>query len=82
MLELILEWDPEKEWDNIKDHGVNFTDASDVFLDHFRIERHDDDSSDNEDRWQTMGFVDDVLCGLYGAWRRYPYNVGAGCGTF
>jgi len=28
-------------------------------------ERHDDNSSDNEDRWQTMGFIDDVLFVVY-----------------
>jgi uncharacterized protein len=29
------------------------------------MERHDDDSSDKEDRWQTMGFFDDVLFVVY-----------------
>jgi len=63
--ELVFEWDVEKERENIRDHGVNFTDASDVFRDYIRVERHDDDSSDDEDRWQTMGFVDDVLFVVY-----------------
>jgi len=63
--ELVFEWDPDKERENVKDHGVNFTDASDVFSDYVRVERHDDDSSDDEDRWQTMGFVDDVLFVVY-----------------
>jgi uncharacterized DUF497 family protein len=65
MLELVFEWDPVKERDNIREHGVNFTDASDAFYDSGRMERHDDDSSDGEDRWQTMGFVDDVLFVVY-----------------
>jgi uncharacterized DUF497 family protein len=56
-----FEWDSEKERENIRDHGVNFTDASYVFYDYGRMERHDDDSSDGEDRWQTMGFFKDVL---------------------
>ena len=60
-----FEWDPKKERDNIKEHGVNFTDASDVFRDYLRVERHDDDSSGKEERWQTMGFVDDVLFVVY-----------------
>jgi len=63
--ELIFEWDPKKEWENIRDHGVNFTDASDVFRDFIRVERYDDDSIDDEDRWQTMGFVDNVLFVVY-----------------
>jgi uncharacterized DUF497 family protein len=61
MIELVFEWDPEKERENIWLHGVNFTDASYVFYDNSRMERHDDDSSDGEDRWQTMGFFKDVL---------------------
>ena len=38
-------WLPEKEQDNIAKHGINFTDASQIFRDPRRIERHDDDSS-------------------------------------
>ena len=60
-----FEWDMEKEWDNIQLHGINFTDASEVFRDYFRMERHDDDSNDCEDRWQTMGFYNDVLFVVY-----------------
>ena len=65
MIEMVFEWDPQKERENIRLHGINFTDASDVFRDYLRVERRDDDSSDNEDRWQTMGFVDDVLFVVY-----------------
>ena len=65
MIDMVFEWDEEKELENIRDHGVNFTDASDVFRDYLRVERHDDDSGGNEDRWQTMGFVDDVLFVVY-----------------
>ena len=60
-----FEWDLKKEQDNIALHGVNFTDAAEVFRDYFRIERHDDDSSNEEDRWQTMGFFNDVLFVVY-----------------
>jgi uncharacterized DUF497 family protein len=62
---LNFEWDQEKELDNISLHGVNFTDASEVFRDYFRIERHDDDSSDYEDRYQTMGYYHDILFVVY-----------------
>ena len=62
---LEFEWDEDKEQDNIKLHGVNFSDASQVFYDHFRMERHDDDSSGDEERWQTMGFFKDVLFVVY-----------------
>ena len=65
MMELVFEWDSEKEQDNIREHGIDFETAERVFFDCFRMERHDDDSSDSEDRWQTMGFFEDVLFVVY-----------------
>jgi uncharacterized protein len=65
MMELVFEWDPEKERENFEKHGVHFKTAEQVFFDYNRKERHDDDSSDNEDRWQTIGFIDDVLFVIY-----------------
>ena len=62
---MIFEWDPEKERENVKDHGIYFDTAVQAFYDYYRMERHDDDSSIVEDRWQTMGFVDDVLFVVY-----------------
>jgi uncharacterized DUF497 family protein len=58
-------WSPDKEQENIIKHGIGFFDATEVFRDPFRMERHDDDSSDEEDRWQTMGFFNDVLFVIY-----------------
>jgi len=63
--ELIFEWDSEKERDNIREHGIDFEAAERAFFDYHRMERHDDDSSNDEDRWQTMGFFDDVLFVVY-----------------
>jgi hypothetical protein len=54
MSELVFEWDEEKERKNIRDHGVYFIDAAKAFYDYFRIER-----------WQTMGFYEDVLFVVY-----------------
>ena len=65
MMDLIFEWDPEKERDNVKEHGVDFDTAARVFYDYYRKERYDIDSSDNEDRWQTIGFIDEVLFVVY-----------------
>jgi uncharacterized DUF497 family protein len=56
-----FEWDPEKERDNIIKHGISFEIAEAVFDDPLCIERHDDDSSDEEDRWQMMGVAGNVL---------------------
>jgi len=47
MLESVFEWDVEKERENIRIRGIKFADASDVFNDYLRVERHDDDSSEN-----------------------------------
>nr|AGS51891.1 hypothetical protein [uncultured bacterium contig00002] len=58
-------WLPEKERDNIAKHGITFSDAIEVFRDPFRMERHDDDSSNEEDRWQTMGYFNNVLFVVY-----------------
>ena len=58
-------WTPEKEQHNIIKHGINFMDAVEVFRDPFRMERHDDDGSAEEDRWQTMGFFNNVLFVVY-----------------
>ena len=60
-----FEWDPEKERENFEIHGVDFEAAERVFFDPYRMERHDDDSSSTEDRWQTMGFFKKVLFVVY-----------------
>ncbi|MDR1804170.1 MAG: BrnT family toxin, partial [Treponema sp.] len=52
---LEFEWDEDKEQENFRIHGTHFEDAKRVFLDCLRMERHDDDSGNGEDRWQTMG---------------------------
>jgi len=65
MVELVFEWDSEKEQECFREHGIHFDAAALAFYDHFRMERHDDDSSNDEDRWQTMSFVDDVLFVVY-----------------
>ena len=58
MLDLDFEWDVEKDREN-------FETATQVFYDYFRMERHDDDSGEDEDRWQTMGFFNNVLFVVY-----------------
>jgi uncharacterized DUF497 family protein len=58
-------WDPVKAWENIRDHRVFFDDVEFVFDDPRRIKRHDDDSSDNEERWQTIGTAEQILFVVY-----------------
>ena len=65
MMDTEFEWDPKKERENFRLHGIHFERAERVFSDPHRKERHDDDSSYSEDRWQTMGLYNDVLFVVY-----------------
>ena len=58
---MVFEWDPKKEQENIKDHGLSFSVAKFVFSDPERWERFDTAHSDLEDRWQTLALVDRLL---------------------
>lgn len=55
-----FEWDDEKNKINIKKHKLNFSVAKFVFNDENRIEIFDDIHSDNEDRYITIGAIDQV----------------------
>ena len=61
----IVEWDDKKAAINKQKHGVEFEDAALVFADENRLELHDDKHSQDEDRWQVIGMVDDVLFVVY-----------------
>ena len=61
MIDMVFEWDSEKERENFEQHGVHFEAAELVFSDYRRIERRDDDSSVIEDRLQTIGLSKNVL---------------------
>lgn len=62
---LLFEWDEEKAAANIKKHHVDFDDAMRVFEDDYRIEFYDIAHSDEEDRYNTIGMVRDVLFVVY-----------------
>ena len=51
---LWLEWDPHKAIDNLRKHGVDFADAGTVLHDEQAI-TIPDESSDDEDRFVTLG---------------------------
>jgi len=65
MIEMVFEWDDEKERENFEIHKIHFETATQAFYDYFRMERRDEDSNEDEERWQTMGFSDDVLFVVY-----------------
>ena len=62
---MLFEWDEEKAAANLKKHGVDFHDAVRVFNDLDRIEFYDATHSDEEDRYNTIGMVDDILYVVY-----------------
>lgn len=50
-----FEWDPTKAKSNRNKHGVSFGQAATVFHDPNQLSVPDDEHSDLEDRWATMG---------------------------
>ena len=60
-----FEWDDAKAALNLKKHGVDFRDAVRVFYDVNRIEWYDSAHSDEEDRYNTIGMVREVLFVVY-----------------
>ncbi len=50
-----FEWDTNKEKINIQKHGVTFEQASYVFADPFALNKYDNEHSENEDRWISLG---------------------------
>ena len=52
---MIFEYDEEKNQANIKKHGISFRSAARVFFDYDRIEMYDEENSQEEDRYDTIG---------------------------
>ena len=50
-----FEWDPIKAKQNSRRHKVSFERATTVFRDVNQLSVFDEDHSDNEDRWLTLG---------------------------
>ena len=51
-----FEWDPDKESENLKNHGVAFVEAATVFADALSITVRDPDHSQSEDRFIIVGY--------------------------
>ena len=62
---MLFEWDDEKAAINLKKHGVSFQTAALVFYDENRIEMYDPEHSLEEDQYNTIGMVEDVLFVVY-----------------
>jgi uncharacterized DUF497 family protein len=55
-----FDWDPSKAEANVAKHAVAFELAMTVFLDPLAMSRFDDDNSDDEARWVTLGETKDA----------------------
>jgi uncharacterized DUF497 family protein len=53
-----FEWDPAKEKANIHKHKVSFRKAATIFRDPNQLSIYDEEHSEYEDRWVTMGIDD------------------------
>ena len=62
---MLFEWDDEKNAENIRKHGIDFDDAILVFNDRYYVEFYDAAHSIDEDRYNVIGMVDDVLFVVY-----------------
>jgi len=60
-----FEWDPDKEQANFTKHHIHFETAARVFQDENRIEFYDALHSEDEDRYNTIGMVNNVLFVVY-----------------
>jgi uncharacterized DUF497 family protein len=50
-----FEWDEGKAAANLAKHGVDFMDAMSVMLDPLAMTRMDDEHSNEEERWASLG---------------------------
>ena len=60
-----FEWDDEKNKINFAKHGIDFETAMLVFNDLQRIEIYDMEHSKEEDMYNTIGMVNDVIFVVY-----------------
>ncbi|MEQ1763389.1 MAG: BrnT family toxin [Pyrinomonadaceae bacterium] len=51
-----FEWDSVKDAENLKKHGVEMADGIPVFSDPLALDRFDADHSDDEQRFNIIGF--------------------------
>ena len=50
-----FEWDPVKARQNVRKHGINFERAATIFLDPQALSEFDEEHTQEEDRWITLG---------------------------
>ena len=55
MFQFEFEWDPVKARQNLKTHKIAFDRAAAVLLDSQALSKYDEEHSDGEERWMTLG---------------------------
>ena len=50
-----FDWNPQKDNLNIRKHNLSFRQAASIFNDPNQLSIYDEEHSDNEDRWITIG---------------------------
>jgi hypothetical protein len=55
MLRYTLEWDPIKAGENLRKHRISFDRAAEVLLDPLGVSIVDEEHSEREERWVTLG---------------------------
>ena len=55
MFEYSFDWDPVKARNNQRKHRVTFEMAATIFNDPLQVSISDDEHSDDEERWVTLG---------------------------
>ena len=50
-----FEWDDAKAESNLRKHGVDFMEAMSIFADPLMMTRFDDEHSEDEERWVSLG---------------------------
>ncbi len=68
-IEYRFEWDPSKAKNNIEKHGISFREACSVFQDPKALSIYDEEHSQQEERWITLGASNNgnilVICHTY-----------------
>jgi hypothetical protein len=54
-LRYTFEWEPVKAKENLRKHGITFERAADLFLDPLAVSVFDQEHSEEEERWVTIG---------------------------
>ncbi len=55
MLRYTFEWDPIKATENLRKHRISFDRAAEIFLDPLAISVFDEEHSEHEERWVSLG---------------------------